>query len=109
LRLKDASLLLAFSEHVGFGAAYAIAASTVVAMITTYAAAALGRWRRAVVIGAMQTVTYAVLYVILQLEDYALITGTIALLVALGALMYFTRTLSRGHQGGPLAAASATG
>ena len=41
-------LLLAFSEHVGFGAAYAIAASTVVAMITTYTAAALGRWRRAV-------------------------------------------------------------
>ncbi len=102
-------LLLAFSEHIGFGAAYAIAASTVVAMITTYTAAALGRWRRAVVIGSMQTVTYAVLYVILQLEDYALITGTIALLVALGALMYYTRTLSRGQQGGPLAVASAAG
>jgi inner membrane protein len=102
-------LLLAFSEHIGFGAAYAIAASTVILMITAYTAAALGRWRRAVVIGAMQTVTYAVLYVILQLEDYALITGTIALLVALGTLMYFTRTLSRGQQGGPLAAASAAG
>ncbi len=102
-------LLLAFSEHVGFGAAYAIAASTVVLMITTYTAAALGRWLRAAVIGAMQTVTYAVLYVILQLEDYALITGTMALLVALGTLMYFTRTLSRRQQGGPLAAASAAG
>ena len=89
-------LLLALSEHVGFGWAYAIAAATVVLMITTYVAAALGRWRRSVLVGAMQAVTYAVLYVILQLEDYALITGTVALLVALGALMYFTRTLSGG-------------
>ena len=89
-------LLLALSEHIGFGAAYAVAASTVVLMITSYVAAALGRWRRAVLVGAMQAVTYAVLYVILQLEDYALITGTVALLVALGALMYFTRTLSGG-------------
>jgi len=89
-------LLLALSEHVGFGWAYAIAAATVVLMITTYVAAALGRWRRAALVGTMQTVTYAVLYVILRLEDYALITGTVALLVALAALMYFTRTLSGG-------------
>ncbi len=102
-------LLLALSEHVGFGAAYAIAASTVVADDHDVRRGSAGSLARAVLVGAMQTVTYAVLYVILQLEDYALITGTIALLVALGALMYFTRTLSRGQQGGPLAAASAAG
>jgi inner membrane protein len=90
-------LLLALSEHVGFAAAYAVAAATVVMMITAYAAAALGRWWHAALVGAMQTVTYAVLYVILQLEDFALITGTVALLAALGALMYFTRTLSSGE------------
>ncbi len=88
-------LLLALSEHIGFGAAYTIAASTVVVMITLYAAAALSGWRRALVVGAMQAVTYSVLYVILQLEDYALLTGTVALAAALGALMFFTRTLSR--------------
>jgi inner membrane protein len=75
-------------------------------MITSYVAAALGRWRRAVLVGAMQSATYAVLYVILQLEDYALITGTVALLVALAALMYFTRTLAR-RQPGLLAASAA--
>jgi len=101
-------LLLALSEHAGFGAAYAIAASTVVLMITSYVAAALGRWRRAVLVGAMQMTTYAVLYVILQLEDYALITGTVALLVALAALMYFTRTLSqRQPDGTPLTVSAA--
>lgn len=42
-------------------------------------------------------------------EDYALIAGTMALLVALGTLMYFTRTLSRRQQGGPSTAASAAG
>jgi inner membrane protein involved in colicin E2 resistance len=35
-----------------------------------------------------------VLWAILTLEDYALLTGTLALLVGLGLLMYFTRTLS---------------
>jgi inner membrane protein len=100
-------LLLALSEHVGFGSAYAVAASTVVLMITAYAAAALGRWRRAALVGAMQAVTYVVLYVILQLEDFALITGTVALLAALGALMYFTRTLSRTVPAEPSLAAAA--
>jgi inner membrane protein len=91
-------LLLALSEHVGFGAGYAIAAATLVLMITSYVAAALGRWRRALLVGAMQIVTYAVLYVILQLEDYALLTGTVALLVALATLMYFTRRLSQSSE-----------
>jgi inner membrane protein len=91
-------LLLALSEHIGFGMGYAIAAATLVLMITSYVAAALKSWRRALLVGAMQIATYAVLYVILQLEDYALLTGTVALLVALAALMYFTRTLSQSDE-----------
>jgi inner membrane protein len=94
-------LLLALSEHIGFGGAYAIAAIAVTAMITSYAAAVLLQWRRAALIGTLQSATYAILYVVLRLEDYALLTGTVALFVALAALMFFTRSLPRAIPNGP--------
>jgi inner membrane protein len=87
-------LLLALSEHIGFALAYLIAAAAIVVMLTAYAAAALSSLRRALLIGLMQTITYSVLWAILALEDYALLTGTVALLVSLGLLMFFTRKLS---------------
>ncbi len=87
-------LLLALSEHIGFPRAYLVAATTIVVMLTAYSAAALTSVRRALVFGTMLTITYSVLWAILALEDYALLTGTIALVIALALVMYFTRSLS---------------
>ena len=85
--------LLALSEHVSFILGYFIAASVIVLLLSLYAAAVLGRWIRGVWMGCLLSGLYVVLFVLLQLEDFALLTGTALLIVALAALMYLTRNL----------------
>lgn len=86
-------MLLAFAEVIGFTGAYLVAAAAIVGLISSYSAAILGSWRRAGVIGAMLTGLYALLYVLLNLEAYSLIIGSLLLFVALAAMMYLTRRI----------------
>jgi inner membrane protein len=86
-------LLLAFAEYLSFTPAYLLATVALVGLITSYSKAVLGSWARAGVIGAILTALYAYLYVLLQMDDYALITGSITLFLALAVLMYVTRNI----------------
>jgi inner membrane protein len=86
-------LLLALSEHVGFGLSYALAAAALVALITTYIGGATTNRRTAMGIGAGLTASYGVLYVILLSEDDALLFGSLLLFAILAALMLATRRL----------------
>lgn len=86
-------LLLALSEHVGFGASYGIAAAALVALITAYLAGATTNRNAALSIGAALAAAYAILYVILLSEDYALLLGSLLLFVILAVLMLTTRRL----------------
>lgn len=97
-------LLLALSEHLGFVIAYTIAAAALVALITTYIAGATSNRRAAAWIGAALAASYAVLYVILLSEDYALLFGSFLLFTVLSALMLATRRLdwaALGRQNSP--------
>ena len=89
-------LLLALAEVIGFPLAYALAAAAITLLNTAYSAAVLKSWRRAGLIGAMLTGLYAVLYVLLSLEAYSLLIGSVILFVALAAVMYATRNLNWG-------------
>ena len=82
-------LLTALSEHLGFGAAYAIATCACVALVTAY----LLRIGKAVALffGSSLTALYAVLYALLQSEDYALLGGSLLLFSLLAAVMLGTR------------------
>ncbi len=84
-------LLLSISEHVRFGAAYAAAAVATVLVVTGYCAAILGRRSRAAVIAGLLAGLYGYLFVLLRVEDYALLMGAAALFVILAAVMYLTR------------------
>jgi inner membrane protein len=86
-------LLLALSEHTGFGMAYAIAAAALIALVTLYIAGATTNLRSAVGIGSALSASYAALYVILVSNDNALLYGSILLFVILAALMLATRRL----------------
>jgi inner membrane protein len=87
------SLLLALMEHVGFGRAYLVSAAATVLLIGGYTRAVLGGWAMAALIGGIVTAIYAYLYVVLQLEDYALLMGSGGLFVALALVMYLTRRI----------------
>ena len=85
------SLLLSLSEIVGFNFAYAIASTIIVCMITLYAKAILRSIKLALVLFAFFTMIYSFIFVILQLEDFALLVGSIGLVAILGTCMYLSR------------------
>jgi inner membrane protein len=89
-------LLLAFAEVIGFTPAYVLASAAIAALNTAYSAAVLGSWRRAAFIGALLVGLYAVLYILLSLEAYSLLIGSLLLFAALAGVMYATRRIDWG-------------
>ncbi|MDR1943479.1 MAG: cell envelope integrity protein CreD [Synergistaceae bacterium] len=89
--------LLAVSEHLDFTKAYFLAAAINVAMIGGYVAAALKRYRPALMIALVQALLYTLLFFILRMEDYALLAGTAILIVGTAALMAATRNVNQPH------------
>lgn len=89
-------LLLAFAEVIGFMLAYLVAAGGVIALLTAYSAAVLGSRRRAGFIAGLLVALYGVLYILLSLEAYSLLIGSLLLFAALSAVMYLTRNLDWG-------------
>jgi inner membrane protein len=89
-------LLLAFAEVIGFTPAYIVASAAIAGLNTSYAAAVLARWRRAAFIGGLLVGLYAVLYVLLSLEAYSLLIGSLLLFAALAGVMYATRRVDWG-------------
>ncbi|MCL6729892.1 cell envelope integrity protein CreD [Sphingomonas hankyongi] len=89
-------LLLAFAEVIGFTPAYVLAAGAIAGLNTAYSAAVLGSWSRAGFIGGLLVGLYAVLYILLSLEAYSLLIGSLLLFVALAGVMYATRRIDWG-------------
>jgi inner membrane protein len=86
-------LLLAFAEVIGFTAAYVLASSAIAGLNTAYSAAVLKSWRRAGFIGGLLVGLYAVLYILLSLEAFSLLIGSLLLFAALAGVMYATRRI----------------
>lgn len=85
--------LLALGEVFTPGRAYAGAATASSLLIVLYSASILRSRSRALVIAGLLTMVHSVLYIVLRMEDYALLAGTTALFAALAAVMYFTRDI----------------
>lgn len=87
------TLLISITEHSSFSLAYSIAGSSVVVLITLYSISILKNKKFPLFIGISLTVLYSFIYVIIQLEDYALLVGSIGLFLILAAVMYFSRKI----------------
>jgi inner membrane protein len=92
-------LLLALSEHLGFGVSYAVAAGALVALITIYISGATHNRTAAAGIGVALAASYGLLYIILLSQDYALLFGSLLLFSILTTLMLATRRLDWGNIG----------
>lgn len=84
-------LLVSLSEHLAFNVAYAIAASACVLLLSYYASHMLHSWKRGLPFGAGIAALYGLLYMLLQLEQTALVVGALALFIVLAAVMMLTR------------------
>lgn len=87
------TLLISISEHSNFLNAYAIAAFSVLALITVYSRAILKGFKFPLLICASLASLYGFIYVIIQLENYALLVGSIGLFLILAAVMFASRRI----------------
>ena len=85
-------LLLSLSEHIDFLHAYVIASEADIALIAWYAWRTMSRKLGYATAGILSAVQ-AYIYDLLQMDDYALLAGTVALFVALLAAMIVTRNI----------------
>jgi inner membrane protein len=87
--------LLSLAEHIDFIRAYIAAAVLISGMISLYAYSAVRSASRALLVFVLLGGLYTILYSLLKLEDYALLVGTLLLLVILAVVMYFTRHIAQ--------------
>jgi len=87
------SLLLSFSEQIGFGWAYLVAAAATVTLITLYVKSIFKNTKQTLMLGGLLCLLYIFLYVVLQLEDLALLIGSVGLFAILGVIMYVSRKI----------------
>ena len=86
-------LLLAFSEHIGFAAAFALAAGATITATAGYAGAVFGGSKYALRAAAVFICVYGLLYILMQIEDFALMVGAITSFLAIAGTMYLTRNI----------------
>lgn len=86
-------LLLSLSEHMRFNLAYFISSLGIIMLITLYAFWISAKKSIAVVISLVLAALYGFLYVTLQLQDFALLLGSMGLFVVLFIIMYLTRAI----------------
>lgn len=87
------TLLISITEHSSFSLAYLIASVAVIGMIVLYSVSILKTKKFPMFIGLALSGLYAFIYVIIQLENYALLVGSIGLFIILGLVMYFSRKI----------------
>jgi inner membrane protein len=88
------SLLVSISEHTSFTLAYLIAATMTVTLLTCYMAGVLKIKRTAFTIGGLLAVLYLYIFILIQMETYALLAGSLGLFVILAVIMYFSQRIN---------------
>lgn len=88
------TLLLSFSEQIGYNAAYAVASVSTVVLISLYAKTFLKEKGLVALFTSLLIVFYTFIFVIILQQDFSLMIGSVGLFLIVGALMYFSRKVS---------------
>jgi inner membrane protein len=86
-------LLLSLAERIGFGLGFLLAGAATVILLSANAAWIFSSRLQGVRASAIFTLLYVLIYLLLRLEDNALLVGAIASFLAVAAAMYFTRRI----------------
>ncbi len=88
------TLLLSISEFLLFDIAYLIATIATILLVTLYAKGHFRSWRSAGIFGGVLTLLYGFIFVLIRLEDTALLVGSIGLFIILAIAMYASRNVN---------------
>jgi inner membrane protein len=86
-------LLLSLSEHIGFNLAYILSAWAVVGLIGIYTTSIVKSRYLVLMLAGILASIFGFIFIILQLEDFALLAGSIGLFVVLAIVMYYSRNI----------------
>jgi len=87
------TLLLSLAEYTGFNTAYGVAAVATIGLIGWYVASMLRSSRISLFVIFLLVVQYGFVFTLIQLQDYALLMGSIGLFITLALVMYFSRKI----------------
>ncbi|MFV0505483.1 MAG: cell envelope integrity protein CreD [Bacteroidales bacterium] len=87
------TLLISISEHSSFLVAYFLASISVIALIGTYSKNILKKTKLSLFVVATLLCLYSFIYVIIQMEDYAMLSGSIGLFIILSIVMFFSKNI----------------
>jgi inner membrane protein len=88
------SLLLAISEFLDFDYAYLIASVGTILLIGLYAQSHFKSWKSAGIFSGVLTLLYGFIFVLIRLEDTALLVGSIGLFIILALTMYASKKVN---------------
>lgn len=87
------TLLLSFSEYIGFNSAYAVASVCTIGLIAWFVKGLLNSVKLSVLLSSVLVLMYTYIFTLLQLQDYALLLGSVGLFITLGVIMHFSRKM----------------
>ncbi len=87
------TLLIAISEHLGFGAAYIISAIAVIGLVVFYSASVFKVKRATQLLGMIMLLVFGFMFTLINEEDQALLFGSIGLFIVLALVMAVSRRI----------------
>ena len=87
------SLLLSFSEHIGFNPAYLLSATLTVLLVGGYMLGIIKKKKSAFIMIGLLSILYLYIFVLIQLETFALLAGSLGLFAILAIVMYFSKKI----------------
>jgi len=87
------TLLLSFSEHIDFNSSYILSSLMTISLITAYMIAVIKSKTLSLMIGSILGIFYTFIFIIIQLEDFALLIGSLGIFFILCVVMYFSRKI----------------
>jgi inner membrane protein len=87
-------LLLSISEQMGFNYAYLISALSVTGLVLAYSRTFLKTWLNSIMLTSILIFSFGFIFILMQLESYALLAGSIGLFFVLAMTMFFTRKIN---------------
>lgn len=87
------SLLLSMSEHIGFSMAYLVASVLTIVLVGGYMLGIIKRKKPAFIMIGLLSVLYIYVFILIQLETFALLAGSLGLFVILAMVMYFSKKI----------------
>lgn len=88
------SLLISISEHLNFNLSYAISSIATILSVGLFSKSIFKSGKTGLFISTILIILYSFIYIIIQMQDYALLMGTIGLFIVLAFIMYISRKIS---------------